>query len=431
MAKIESVARECLEYLRKAGADNGVCVASVGTKTEFYYESGNLGLMRTVHNVSVSLKALVGSRKGTASVNSFDEADLRRAAAEAVESAKVSKEDPAEGLPDVVTVQTFEKGPMTPDPEVMLSRLSEFFAELKEKYPSVSVDSASIDHSVGESVTCTTNGVCLTVRNGVYSFSPMFMCKDGEKTSSFNYFGALFSDPDVSLMELGDGRRIIEDSLRQINPTPFQGKEVGEVIFTPSCFDDLLGSVEGNFISDTVLMNGTSIWKDKIGQPVAVPSFTWSSCPRSEELAGGYFITDGYVAQNMEIVRDGVLQNFVIGRYASKKTGIPRSVSGGGCYFVDAGDVSLEEMISKVKHGLLVGRFSGGAPSTDGTFSGIAKNSFEIRDGKIVGAVTEAMISGNLAEILLNICDLSKERINDGNSCLPWVRAKGITISGQ
>ena len=38
MAKIESVARECLEYLCKAGADNGVCVASVGTKTEFYYE---------------------------------------------------------------------------------------------------------------------------------------------------------------------------------------------------------------------------------------------------------------------------------------------------------------------------------------------------------------------------------------------------------
>lgn len=428
----ETIARKGLEYLTAAGATDGVCVTSVGTKTEFYYESGKLGMLRTVQNMTVSLKALVGTRKGTASINSFDDGELKRAAFEAVESAKISKEDPAEGLAEEIVVKSFEQGPLTPDPEVMLTRITGFFDELKEKYPAVSVDSASIDHTVSESVYCTTNGICFHSRRGLYSFSPMFMCRDGENTSSFNYFGALFEDPDTSLMDLAGGRGIIESSLKQITPTAFRGKFEGDVIFTPSCFGSLLGAVEGNFLSDGALMEGTSIWKDQIGKQVAAESFKWSSCPRSEELAGGYFTTaDGYEARNMDIIKGGVLQNFVLGRYASKKTGLSRSVSGGGCYIVDGGDVSLQEMISSVKHGLLVGRFSGGSPSSDGTLSGIAKNSFEIRDGKICDAVNEVMISGNLAQMLKDITQISSERINDGDSCLPWIKIRNITVSGQ
>ncbi|MBO5248166.1 MAG: TldD/PmbA family protein [Clostridia bacterium] len=427
----EAIARKCLSYLTAAGATQGVCVASVGTKTEFYYESGSLGLLRTVRNVTVSVKALVGTRKGVSSVNSFEEEDLKRAAEEAVSGAKISKEDPAEGLPEEITVQSFEKGPMVPDPEAMLLRMTEFFDELRERYPAVSVDSASLDHTLAESVYCATNGICLTTRQGAYSFSPMFMCREGEHTSSFNYFGAVFDAPTTPVIDLAGGRGIIEDSLKQINPAPLSGKFVGDVIFTPACFAGLLGSVEGNFLSDSVLIDGTSIWKDHLGKRVAAPCFTWSSRPRAEELTGGYFTTEGYVAEDMDIIKDGVLQNFVLGRYASKKTGLKRSPSGGGCYFVEGGTESLEEMIASVSHGLLVARFSGGDPTSDGTVSGVAKNSFEIKNGKIVGGVSEAMISGNLAKMLTDITSLSKERINDGTCVLPWVKINGITISGK
>lgn len=431
MERNEVIARTVLGYLSEAGADQGVCVAGSGTKTEFYYESGKLGMLRTVSNVSVSVKALVGNRKGTASVNSFEEVDLRRAVTEAVEAARVSQDDSAEGLPEEIAVESFEKGPLTPDPEIMLKLITEFFDELSEKYPAVSVDSASIDHSVSESVYCASNGICLTSKQGAYSFSPMFMCREGDNTSSFNYYGAVFNETETPLIDLAGGRSIIEDSLKQITPAPFAGKFTGDVILTPSCFGSLLGSVEGNFLSDGALLEGTSIWKDAIGTQVASPSFHWSSRPRSEEIAGGYFTTEGYVAQNMDIIRDGVLKNFVLGRYAAKKTGLPRSVSGGGCYFVDAGDVSLNDMISSVKQGLLVGRFSGGEPASDGTFSGVAKNSFAIRDGKICEAVNEVMISGNLASMLKDISAISRERINDGDSCLPWVKVGGVTVSGQ
>lgn len=428
---VESIARKGLGYLLAAGATDGVCVASEGTKTEFYYESGSLGMLRTVRNVSVSVKALVGTRKGTASVNSFEEEDLRNAAEEAVRAALISREDPAEGLPEEVRVETFEKGPLKPDPEAMLARLTEFFDVLKENYPAVSVDSASMDHSVSESVYCASNGICLTTRRGAYSFSPMFMCREGENTSSFNYFGAVFNGTDTPVIDLAGGRQIIEDSLKQITPTPLRGKFVGDVIFTPSCFCDILGSVAGNFLSDGALIDGTSLWKDKVGTLVASPLLNWSCRPQSDELAGGSFVSEGYVTRNADVIRDGVLQGYMLGRYGAKKTGLDRFPAVDDYYFVDGGNESLKEMISSVERGLIVGRFSGGDPTSDGTMSGVAKNSFEIRNGKVCDAVSEVMISGNLARMMTDIVSLSKERINDGVRCLPWVKIKGITVSGR
>jgi PmbA protein len=41
------------------------------------------------------------------------------------------------------------------------------------------------------------------------------------------------------------------------------------------------------------------------------------------------------------------------------------------------------------------------------------------------------MISGNLAELLLNIGQISKETVNDGFTVLPYVSFPGVTISGK
>ena len=41
------------------------------------------------------------------------------------------------------------------------------------------------------------------------------------------------------------------------------------------------------------------------------------------------------------------------------------------------------------------------------------------------------MISGNLAQILKNVRDISRERIADGGSVLPYISFDGITVSGK
>jgi PmbA protein len=77
----------------------------------------------------------------------------------------------------------------------------------------------------------------------------------------------------------------------------------------------------------------------------------------------------------------------------------------------------------------LIGRFSGGRPNDRGDFSGIAKNSYYVEDGKIQYPISETMVSGNLVELLMNVEAVSIERLNFGGSATPWVKVSGIGVS--
>ena len=78
---------------------------------------------------------------------------------------------------------------------------------------------------------------------------------------------------------------------------------------------------------------------------------------------------------------------------------------------------------------ILLCRFSGGYPSDAGDFSGVAKNSYYIEKGKIKFPIIETMISGNIAQMFMNINNISKETVDFGDSILPWISFDGVTIS--
>ena len=88
-----------------------------------------------------------------------------------------------------------------------------------------------------------------------------------------------------------------------------------------------------------------------------------------------------------------------------------------------------DEIIRNIKKGILLERFSGGRPSADGEFSGVAKNSYYIENGKIKYPISETMISGNIQEMFSNIGEISSDRIDFGYCIFPWISFKGVTVS--
>ena len=421
-----------LKSFSSAGADMAECRITDTVKTEFYYQSGKVSMIRTNFDTSVSMKAVKDGKKGVTSTNSTVREVIDGCIEQTMTALLSSVPDDAEGICDVADMGKSERGITVPDKEGMYEGLKAFLAESAEKYPTIKFDSVTVEHDAITSLYRNSNGTDLVSSNGFYLFSPSFMAVRDGKTSSMNYTYALANDVRTPFMELGGTRMAIADTERQIDTVPVEGKFEGDVIFTPACFESMFSSVVGNFMSDLPLINGTSIFKDSLGKKVAADGFSIYSEPRNPDLPGGYFMTgDGYVAQNMPLIEDGVLKNFTIGRYASRKTGLKRSPCTGGNFVMAPGQTSLEEMISSVKKGLLVARFSGGEPGGSGDFSGVAKNSFMIENGKITDAVSETMISGNLAKFLLDIREISSERVNTGDSILPWVKVSGIVVSGK
>ena len=223
--------------------------------------------------------------------------------------------------------------------------------------------------------------------------------------------------------------QLLKETEEQIKTSPVKDKFVGDIIVTPDCLGDFLSIVE-SYISDFMIISGRSVYKDKLNQSIANDKLTLHSQPLSDRLAENYFVTgDGYVCDNSTIIDKGVLKTLLLGIYGANKTGGKRSVNGGGAHIVEPGDKSLKDIISSTNRGVLLSRFSGGYPSDNGDFSGVAKNSYYIENGAIKHPVIETMISGNISDMFLNINNISNENINFGDRILPWIAFNGITIS--
>ena len=204
------------------------------------------------------------------------------------------------------------------------------------------------------------------------------------------------------------------------------------MVLTSETAAEFIGMVIGNYCSDGRIIDGTSQWLDKVGEKVADEKLTVRFDPYDERIQmGERATTNGFLSEPFTIIDKGVLKTHWLSLYAANKTGRPVVKNTGYDMIIEPGDTSYSDMIASVKKGIILGRFSGGEPGTNGEFSGVAKNSFLIEDGKIKCALAESMISGNLGDIVKNIRSISKELICDGGSVIPYIAVDGVTISGK
>lgn len=421
-----------VEALLAAGADKAQASLSRGEQSELNVDAGRMSLYRTTVNVSLGLTAHAGGRKGSVSINRVDERSIREAAAEAYALARSSEPDPANDVAPSQPPRTWDTGPAAPDSEAMYGRLREFMDYARKAYPKTSLEQCVLDFSRGESFYANSNGVRLSERSGLYSFFAMFTSKDGENASSFNYSGAAHRTLGKPLKDWGTIDGLMRQSAEQTRVSPAEGAFEGDVILTPDCLGDFIGYLDSVYLGDYALITGNSPWKDSLCEPVASPLLSVRSEPASGRVEVGYAYTgDGFIAEDCTLIDGGRLANYTLGYYGSRKTGKGRCPSGGGAIVVEPGSTALSDMIKDVKRGVLLARFSGGSPSDNGDFSGVAKNSYLVEDGAIVRPIGETMLAGNLASLFSSIRAISKESVDYGSAVLPWVLAGGVTVSGS
>lgn len=425
------IAEYCIEALQKAGLHKSECVLRDTGKDELQVDSGEISLLRTTDNTSLTLTGILDDKKGTILINKIDRQSIDDAVSEVLELAKSSEADSANDIASAQQAAAFEKGPGAPDLDLMYTRMKGFMKYSTENHPSLILEQAILDFTNIHKYFRNSNGVDLQSRRGLYSFTPIFTSKEGTGTSSMNYSTFSTAELDRNLHECGTINVLMKQSTEQVHSKEFQGKFDGDIIITPDCLGSLIQMIT-MYLYDYPLIKGTSIFMDSLETEIASPQLTLRSLPLSEELAEGYFITmDGFTAQNSTIIEKGVLKSFLLGLYGANKTGGNRAVNNGGAYVIDPGEHSLDEMTGSVDRGILLCRFSGGMPSESGDFSGVAKNSYYIENGEIKYPVKEVMISGNLLSLLKNIKRISSERINFGDSILPWIQVENMTIFGK
>lgn len=429
---MRETAKFCLDSLAGAGAEKSQAVYVKSQKHELNVEAGKISLLRTTFNTNIRLTAIKDSRRGTVNLNLTDKTSIEEASKTALEITQASAQDSAYDISEKQPQAEFDNNIEKPDLDMMYEKLVSFLSEAKRLYPYIMFENLIIDFSRRTEYLLNSNGVDFKSSGGIYNFVALFTAKDGKKTSSFNYSGVSLKNLDKKLLSCGSINTLLRQSSGQLDPKHINGKFTGDIIVTPDCLNDFLSFITDQSIGDGAIIAGTSVYKDKIDKEIASSKFTLHSKPVSDEIADGYHVTpDGFKAENQTIVDKGVLKTFLLGLYGSRKTGLKRSPNSGGCYIVDPGDTAFDDMVKSVERGILLARVSGGEPNNNGDFSAVAKNSYYIENGEIKYPISETMISGNIQKMLMDMKDISRERIDFGNVIFPWILFPGLTVSGK
>ena len=432
MYDIKQISRKLDALLKEKGVSVYEHCVSESEKQELNTEKADFNLFRTTFNNSVSVTVILDGRKGSASGNDLSDEGLEKAVSDAVSGAESSMPDEANAIAEKQDPEAFQSACLEADMPRFYDCLKAMTDTIAEEYPKVNLMTLIGDHTVSHVYYVNSNGTRFENRSGLYSVGIEMSGSDGEKNTGLDYAGFCTRDLDTPMIDQGCVRQHLEATEKSLSSVPLPGKFEGTVIFTPDCLGQFLYMLASNYIMSGVVMDGTSQWLEKTGQQVASEKITVSLKAEDSRIAALQpFTGDGYRAENVTVIEKGVLNCFLLNLYAARKTGRPVVKNSGFAVVVENGDTALADMIASVDKGLIVGGFSGGQPGANGEFSGVAKNSFYVENGRIAGAVTETMINGNLEQVFKNVSAVSREQVCDGTTVLPWMACGGIVISGK
>ena len=432
MANLLELSKQTYDYLMgKEGLKADFTLART-EENEVTVKDGKMTMIRTLYNDAVSIRVIQNQKQGTASINSLVIQDIKEAIDSALASAESTDADPCYDIAPGLKPEKFEMGALEPDMDKLLSRTMELSEMIAQRHPKIKLMEMYTKYVRGTNIYRNTNGTQDEKEFGYYELFLEYAGNDGVNSTGFQYNGVDFDSLDKPLIELSSLEKDLTDTENSLNPISITEKFEGEIILTPSCASQMLEMTIMNAAGNQAILGKTSMWLDKVGQKVASDKLTISSNPWDPHFPNHEVHTgDGFRSEDYTLIEKGVLKCFATNLYTANKCGVARAANSSLAMVVEAGDVSLDDMIKGMKKGLIVGSVSCGMPGANGELSGVAKNSFYVENGEVKGAVIETMISLNLFDLCNNITAISKERVCDGFMVMPSIQADHVTISGK
>ncbi len=429
-ASLDDFAAELVAKALRAGAGAAQAQTTAMRHFEMQFDNRGVNLARSIEDDVSSLTVFLDGKRGGAALNGRSLEAVEAAIVSALAAAGAGVPDDANVVAIADSLAPSRHGPEAADRAAMAMGVDAFLDRIAAEHPLVRTRDCLQSFDEVETAFANSRGLRQRERRSRYGFSTMFMAKDGPKTTSINFLGlsayAPFDDPfRCSALD-----RLLKETTRSLDRKPAPEKFEGDVIVTPECLTSFLPSIV-SALSGPALFAGTTPYKEKKDQTIASPLLSFSNLPRDSNAPGGSdFDAYGVPTRNVEVIENGVLKEYLIDFFFSKKLGVPQTA--GAYHFVVApGATPLSEIIASTKRGIVFSRFSGGNPTSNLDFTGIAKNSFYVEEGEIRYALEETMVSGNFQELLKNIHAVSRELVDFGWARYPFLAASGVTISSK
>lgn len=440
--QVQHTAQRAMELMQAQGFEHAQVHVTSLRRSEVCVAHNEASLLRSTAGYKLQLVGLLDGRRAASEASSIDAENLQATVQELWVNVASAPQDPANAVSagqrlDHVRGQPGAASAAHGQPsenDTLAQAMAGLLDWRQQHAPEVMLEDALAGHNEQHGCLLTSGGSELLTHQRWYDAMVFALARAGDaagkpggRSSSFNATGGtadtLLGDSVEQRFGIGS---MLQALVRQIDAKPMGSRFQGAVVLTPPAVASLLGWLLGQ-LADQALIDGSSVYRQRVGEPVTSGVLTLKS--RFDAPGVAPLSADGFVAAPVELITSGRLNLLTPSLYGSRKTGLAHVPLANQGWDIAAGSTPLAEMVGAVARGALVDRLSMGRPSANGDFSGVIKNSFAIEGGQLGHALSETMISGNVAQMLSDVQAASRERIDTGAWVLPWLLVPGLHFS--
>ncbi|MFP5204216.1 MAG: TldD/PmbA family protein [Acidobacteriota bacterium] len=462
---LESLAADVVAQAIKAGAADAEAVAREGDEFSVNVRMGQVETLKESGSRALGLRVFLGKagasglRSASSSTSDLTPEGIRQLVEGALALARVTEEDPFNGLPDASEFGAAETRKTAddlhlyyddvyslPGPErIEWARRAEA-AALSADPRIVNSDGGSFDAATGRKVLANSRGFLGSYRTSYagVSAAPVAMDADGQMQrdgwwSSARSFAHLETPEAV-------GAEAARRTLRRLGARRVSTQRV-PIVFAPETARTLVGSLFEAASGDAI-WRGASFLAGKLGETIAAQTVTIvdDNLMLLPSGAGGFgtspFDGEGLPSRRTVVVESGTLRSYLLNTYTARKLGMKSTHNasrglagapgvGAGNLYLAPGALSPGQILAEVPAGFYVTSLMGfGVNTVTGDYSRGASGLW-IENGRLTHAVEEVTIAGNLGEMLRNVTAIGNDLVFRSAVACPTLRIDGMTVAGS
>ena len=413
MEKEKEMARYALDYALRKGCQQVRALFSSGEENEVEVRDGRVDKLHHSGGCQLSMSLFVDGSYSVITTNRLEREELERFIDKGIIGTRFLAKDPYRSLPES---EMYYRGEMNDfglyDEGFKDVEVDEKVAAAKATFDEV-VDERVISAMAGVADTETynyvvdSNGFEGEKRRTLYmSTAQVSVVGDGdERPEDYCYVNAQHWG---HLQKAGIGVEALSRAVGKIGACRVESGVYDIVVdrrVAASVVSPLISAVRGE-----ALHMKSSFLLDKLGEKIGSDKLTMVDNPRQYGVSGArLFDNEGIAMEGMPIVENGVLKNYYISNYMSKKMGVPMTQSGTSIVDFGLGDCDTAGLIRSLGRGLYVTGFNGGnCNSTTGDFS-FGVEGYWVENGVIVKPVSGMLMTGNMLTLWANLADMSND----------------------
>jgi len=435
--EIKQMSEDVLKVARQSGASAAEAELSLSIGQNVSVRMGEVEHIEYNRDKGMSVTVYFGKQKGHASTSDLSPQALKDTVAAACNIAKYTAKDEFCGLADadlmakdVQDLDLNHPWDITVDEAIEIARSCETAA--------LNVDTR-ITNSEGASVSAGTGFFAYSNSHGFTGGYPssrhgvscsVIAESESNMQRDYWYSTARAAEDLQSAIEIG--RIAGERTVRRLDARKIKTCQV-PVLFEAPLASGLISSLI-SAISGGNLYRKSSFLLDSLGKQIASPLLNIYEDPHIKKgLASSPFDNEGVATTARQLVKDGVLQGYVLSSYSARKLGMKSTGNAGGNHnlIIQPGSNDFSGLLKQMGTGLVVTELLGhGMNMVTGDYSRGAAG-FWVENGVIVHPVEEITIAGNMAEMLKMIAGIGNDVLVQGSKQVGSILVERMTVASD